>query len=320
MDIFSSSVDLVRVVFLIGAVLALIYKKKMGVTPGGIIVPGLLANVLFESFIAFLITVTNTLLCWLIYRFVISNYALSNRWTSLVTISVSVTLSLASVLLFETYHFMHQETLLLSMVVPGLITIAAKKYRLAPVLFATSLVTAGVGAIGLILYQLIPYGVLTYLSSRLAGYPPLELDYAFIALPISLLAAILIYYRFGIRGGGYLIMPFLALLAVAAPIQAAMVAAGVALSVGVVKLLQRYTLIIGLERFVLSLFCGYFTMSLADFAAIQLHLTAYNPTPLILIIAVAVLTNDLCLQSIRNTLAKGMAPSFVVSLLTRLAI
>lgn len=52
-------------------------------------------------------------------------------------------------------------------------------------------------------------------------------------------------------------MPFLAVLTVDAPFQVILIIIGIALSYFIVKLIQKYTLIIGLERFVVSLFCGY---------------------------------------------------------------
>lgn len=309
-----------RIVFLLGAVMALFYKKKMGVTPGGIIAPGILAGVLFASFAAFLITMVSTLICWLIYKFVVSNYALSNRWTALVNISISVVISLITMMLVQANQWMSQETLLLSLVVPGLITISAKKYGLGKVMFGTLSVTALACLAGLLLAQIIPYSSLTYLSVHLAQFTPLTLTYPFIVLPVSLIMAILIYYRFGIRGGGYLIAPFLAVVAMTAPWQALMLLIGVAVSYLAVRFIQSRTLIIGLERFVISLFMGYLIVTLCDFIAIHSGLEMYRPTPLVLIIAVAVLTNDLSLQKTGTTLKKGMAPSFVMSFLTRLAI
>ncbi len=320
MDIYSSSIDLMRAIFLVGAVLALLYKKRFGVTPGGIIVPGLLTGVIFQSFIAFMVMTINTLLCWLIYKYVVSNFALSNRWTALVNISISVIISLAAMAVVDTYHLLHQETLLISMVIPGLITISAKKYGIGRVLYACGIVTAAVSAVALLLANVIPYNTLSFFSTHLSMYKPLELTYPLIALPISLLAAILIYYRFGIRGGGYLISPFLAVVFITAPIQGAMVAGGIAISYLIVRIVQRFTLIIGLERFVLSLFCAYFLVSIMDLIAIKYHLASYRPTPLILIIAIAVFTNDLTLQSAPRTVQKGMVPALLTSVITRLAI
>lgn len=320
MDVFSTSVDLVRIVFLLGAVLALIYKKKIGVTPGGIIVPGILAGIMFTSFVAFMFTIASTILCWVIYKFSIAKYALSNRWTSLTCISLSVVIGLLATSILGTYKLVDQEALLLSLVTPGLITISAKKYGFKSAAFGVLFVTAVTGALGLLLAKIIPYEQLTSLSVQLGVYTPLALTHPFIVLPISLISAILVYYRFGIRGGGYLIAPFLSVILLSSPFQAILVCIGVAASYLAITLIQKHTLIIGLERFVMSLFCGYFVVTLMDLLATTVNIEGYRTSPIILIIAIAVLTNDLCLQPLAKSLKKGVMPAFIMSFLARLAV
>lgn len=320
MDIFNSSIELSRIVFLIGAVLALLYKKNIGITPGGIIVPGILASLLFTSYFAFLITLLSSVVCWIIYKLFISKFALSNRWTSLVCISLSVSIGLLVTLFSESFRFLSQEILLSSLVAPGLITIGAKKYGFDKTLLSTLIITAITSIIGLFLANIVPYQQLTSLSVQLAVYTPLTITYPFIVLPVSLIMAILTYYRFGIRSGGYLIAPFLAVVVLSSPVQAALIALGVALSYLAVKLIQKYTLIIGLERFVISLFCGYFVITILDYIAISVGIPGYRPSPIILIIAIAVLTNDLSLQPLRPSLKNGVGPSMILSLITRLAV
>jgi hypothetical protein len=105
------------------------------------------------------------------------------------------------------------------------------------------------------------------------------------------------------------------------PIQFGLIVFGIALSYLAIRTIQRYTLVIGLERFVLSLFCGYFVITIIDLIAITIGLgDGYSPAPLVLIIAVAVITNDLCLQSVEQTVKKGIVPSMITSYLTRLAV
>ena len=128
MDLFRGSIELARIVFLVGAVFALLYKKRYGTTPGGIIVPGVLAGTLFGSFEAFLLTMASSFLCWLIYKHLIAKLALSNRWTSLVCISISVAVGLILLKISDSQVVFDHEVLLTSLVTPGLITISAKKY------------------------------------------------------------------------------------------------------------------------------------------------------------------------------------------------
>lgn len=320
MEIFWTSIDLTRIVFLLGAVLALIYKKKFGVTPGGIIVPGILTGILFASFTAFLIALFSAVLCWVIYKYTFGRYALSRRWASLATLSISVVVGLITMATAQVIPVLSQELMLLSLVTPGLIAISAQKYAPVKVAIGTLTITALCYLAGWALVLTLPYDMLTYLTVQLGTYTQLSLVNPFIVIPVSLLTALLIYYKFGIRGGGILIAPFLATVAFSSPIQALLLTIGVILSYLLVKLALKYTLIIGLERFVLSLFCGYIIVTAIDLLAIHVGIPEYRPAPIVLIIAVAVLTNDLSLQLLRSSLTKGFAPSIIMSHVARLAV
>lgn len=318
MEIFWSSIDLVRMTFLIGAVLALLYKKKFGVTPGGIIVPGILTGLIFTSFPAFLVMVALSVVCWAIYKFTFARFALTKRWASLITITISVVISLVTMVLLNMAHIFDHE-LLLSLVVPGLIAISARKYGLGKVMLGTLSVTALCYLAGWMLVLSIPYDVLSYMTVRLGSYTPLSLENPYLMFAISLTTAILIYYKFGIRGGGYMVAPFIAAVTFSSPIQALLIAVGVALSYLAVRFMLRFTLVIGLERFVFSLLCGYIVITAIDLLASYVAIPGYRPAPIVLIIAVAVFTNDLSLQPLRQTLGKGFSPTLVMAHLARLA-
>lgn len=319
MEIFWSSIDLVRLTFLVGAVLALLYKKKFGVTPGGIIVPGILTGLIFTSFPAFVVMLALSVVCWAIYKYTFGSFALTRRWASLITISISVVLGLISMYALNMAHIFDQE-LLLSLVVPGLIAISARKYGLGRVMLGTLSVTAASYLAGWAMALAIPYEVLTYMTVRLGTYTPLSLESPYLVFVVSLATAILVYYKFGLRGGGYMVAPFIAAVTISSPIQALLIAVGVALSYIAVRLLLRYTLVIGLERFVFSLVCGYIVITLIDVLATMVNIPGYRPAPIVLIIAVAVFTNDLSLQALKPSLLKGFSPTILMAHLARLAV
>lgn len=315
MEFFNSSIELQRIVFLFGAVASLLYKKKVGVTPGGIIVPGILAGLLLTDFFTFLITIAITVLTLLFYRYALKRHALSNRWSSLGCISFSVIAGIIVTLLSKKYAAISQEALSISLIAPGLITISAKKYSFKSMAYATLIVTSVTVAAGILLATYVPYHELTYLNVRLGSYDFLRLRKLYIVVPVSLVASVFGYYRYGVRSGGYLIMPFLAVLAVDAPIQALLITVGIALSYFIVKLIQKHTLIIGLERFVVSLFCGYFVVTICDYIAIASGFEGYRPSSVILLTTVAVITNDLSLQPVKLVLLRGIMPAAIVSLI-----
>ncbi len=320
MDILWSSVELTRVVFIIGAILALLYKKRFGVTPGGIIVPGVLTCVLFASYIAFVMTILTAIACYFIYKLTFGKFALDRRWASLILISMSTVIGLLQMKLLEITHILSYDILLLSLVAPGLIAISARKYTMQKVIFGMMGVTSACYIIGLLLIALLPYGLVTQLSVQLAAYQQLSLSNPYIVLPVSLVISILVYYRFGIRGGGYLIAPFIAVVTFSSVIQAILLAIGIGLSYVLIRLALRFTLIIGLERFVFSLLCGYIFITLTDILAAAIEIPGYRPSSLIMIIAIAVCTNDLSLQPLKSSLKNGFLPSQVVAHLARWAV
>lgn len=320
MELFQSSMDLLRIVFLAGAVLALIYKKKMGVVPGGVVVPGTLAAVLSTSFTAFLIAIATAIVVIVIYKFTFAHYPLGKRWRAIAHMSISVVIGLALTAITTYYQVLSQEALLLTLIAPGMIANATRNYGIVKVFTGTFAVTALACLVGIVVSWIVPIESLTYMSVQLATYVPLTLVNPYITLTVSMVVAILIYWNFGIRGGGYLMAPFFAATAFSAPLQALLLAIGIALGVLAIHLIQKYTLIVGLERFVVSLFIGYFIVSALDILAITVGIENYRPAPLITIIVAAVFINDIALQGTKKTVSKGYIPSLVTSYLTRLAV
>lgn len=320
MDFVTDSIELLRITFLLGAVLALICKKKFGITPGGIIVPGLLACILLTSFYAFLFTIFTSVICWVIYKLLFSSYAVSTRWSSLIIIAMSLILGTAELALLQKMDIGNIDIQTLSIIIPGLFTISAKRYGFSPALQSTLTVTLLTYLGGAFLATILPSALTSYLGVRLGGFDVLTLPNPLISPLISVGASVLIYFWFSIRSGGYMIAPFLVALLAVSPVQFALVLTGVLLSYLTIKMIQKYTLIIGLERFVMSLFCGYFVVSMLDFVAITIGIPNYQTAPLILIIAIAVITNDLSLLPLRKYLSKGLGPALLTSYLARVVI
>lgn len=317
MDILWSSTELTRIIFVAGAILALVYKKRMGVTPGGIIVPGILAGILFASVPAFIMAIATALACYGVYKVTFGRFALDKRWTALVLITMSTVIGLVQAYVLNAYHLFGSELLLMSLVVPGLMAISMRRYGVKKVLGGTMAVTMLCYAFGWLLLWLIPYGMVTQLTVMLASYQPLVLQNSFVLLPLSLAMAIFLHYKFGIRGGGYLIAPFIAEIAFSSPVQLLLVGGGTLLCYAVVRLALKYTLIIGLERFVLGIIAATLVITAIDMLAAHWTIPGYRPSALIMIVALAICTNDLVLQPAKKTLTQGFSINLAVAMLAR---
>lgn len=230
---------------------------------------------------------------------------------------ISVCVGLVAILVSSNASLLGQESGLLSLVVPGLVAISATKYSFSKVSFGALLVTMLTYFCVIILAAIIPYGTLTWLTVGLGSYVELGITNPFIVFPISILTSIALYYKFGIRSGGYLVAPFLAAAALSSPLQGLLLAVSTLGCYYAVKLMLKHSLMIGLERFVFTLFCAYIAVSLIDLLAVAVHIPGYRPAPIILIIAIAVLCNDLTLQAAKPTLVKGIAPSSLSALIVK---
>ncbi|MCL2037796.1 poly-gamma-glutamate biosynthesis protein PgsC/CapC [Candidatus Saccharibacteria bacterium] len=320
MEVFGGSLELARAVFLLGAVLALVYKMKFGVTPGGIIVPSLMALALYSGLVPFIIMVLLSAANWGIYKLFLARFPLSHRMESLAAMSLSIMLSLIVMALFQQYIANSHEFIVMNLVTPGLFTISARKYGVTPVTFGTLVVTFTVYIIGITLAAVLPVGTLTQSAASLAHYQHLELVNPFIVLPVSLAIAGITYWQFGLRSGGYVIGPIVAAIAVSSWVQALMLVAGIIFSYFAIQIVLKYTQVIGLRRFVLSLVAGFVVVSIMDWIAARYLVPGYLVSVTASLIAVAVVTNDLTLQSPKDSIKKGVMPSMLVSYLTRLAV
>ncbi len=313
MESFVESVELVRITFLFGALCALLYKKNTGITPGGIIVPAFLAIILDTNFKLFCILLLITAACVVLYRLIFSTLALPHRWTLIINIAMSTGL------LFGLQYLMqdllpYTDVTAFGFVLPGLIASACYYQSPRLVGHATLLVTAATYSFGWLLFQLIPYALSSKLTVELASFAPIIISHPHFAIPMSLLAAGISYQFFNARSGGYLIAPVITAVITTSMLQFELFLLGVAVAYLLIKLLLQYSLLIGLERFVLILFLSAALVTAMDLFAVSTGLQEYRSSPIILIIAMAVWVNDLCLQPIRKSAGGGFSLPVAASL------
>ncbi|MFZ2513915.1 MAG: poly-gamma-glutamate biosynthesis protein PgsC/CapC [Candidatus Saccharimonadales bacterium] len=296
MDVLDYSYELMRLIFLSGAVFGLLYKKRYGVTPGGIIVPGTLAIELGSSLKAFSISILTAVICYFLHKYTFGRYALSKRQSNYIFIAYSVCINIALTLLLGKRHWISTEIGTISLISSGLIAISAHKYRLGTVLRGTLSVTALTYLVGLTLASFVPFHLLSQTTIQLGSYVRLGFLHAAIFFPLSLLASYTIYRKMNTKLFGYLLLPYIVVMLTSSLLQAALISAAIYVNYYFVKYVMERTLIIGLERFVISLFGSYFFISLLDWIAIQTKVHGYRPSPLAALVVVTVATNSLVLS------------------------
>lgn len=316
MELFSNSLELSRFVFVIGAFLALLYKRKSGITPGGIIVPAFLALILDQSFTWFITLLLTAAATQGLYRISIASIALSKHWVVFWNIAISVLLVLlVKATIFSDY--LTTELVLFGVALPGLIAANARHYGAHRVYFGTLLVTAGTVLAGMLLSKLIPFGYATELTVHLSVYKTLTIENTFPMIIATLLTGAILYKKLNVRTGGYILAPFVALLAYTSPIEFILFLLFTAIGYFLVQLVLKYSLITGLERFVLSLIISASFVTFIDILGASNIVPFYVASSMILVVAMGVYINDLCLQKPSIKMMAGLsAPVFVALFLS----
>lgn len=316
MELLGSSLEISRIVFILGAALAILFKKQVGIVPGGVVVPGLLAIELYGNWISVLAILGAAVLTFGIYELAIARFALSTRWTALTMMSLSVIIALVFYLGVVALAG-GGEPIIASpaFIVPGLIALSARKYGAMPVLAGTSLVTAAAYLTGLLFYYLVPTRTMTQLSTSLAVYPTLALTFPMVLLFVSIATAMIVYALFGVRGGGYIVAPFLVSVAFHSPIQAAMLYSAMALTYVIVRAILGFTMIVGLQRFFTALLVSTIFVTVIDMIAASVTIPGYHVSPIILAVCIAVMVNDMLLKPLKISFVRGILPSQAVAYL-----
>jgi hypothetical protein len=299
MDLFGHSLELTRLVFLTGAVLAMLYKRSSGVTPGGIIVPAFLALALDISFIWFCLLVLIGVITRLIYQRFFEVYALPRTKVVLINIAISTVLVMLSQIAMAS-RLPTLEIIEFGFVIPGLIAGNAVAYGLSRVLYGTLIVTALTYSIGYLYFVTIPFNLATKLSVQLSEFTPFTLEGKYFMLVASLALAAFVVYTTKVRVGGYLIAPVLLALMVNSFVQFATYALATFFCYLFVKAILKRSLIIGLERFLLCLLVSALAVTTIDIMTVTLSLESFQISPIVFMVAMAVIVNDLCLGNSRR--------------------
>lgn len=316
METFSGSVELIRLTFIFGALAAVLYKKLSGITPGGIIVPAFLAIILDDNLLWFVVLLLIAGLTTLIYKLFFGSVAMLHRWMVLTNISIATTLTLGTQYLLKD-SLTYSEISSFGFIVPGLIASTNQLTNPKNVAKGVLYMTALTYCFGWLLFNLLPYSLTSQLTVQLASFSPLVASLSTIAVPLSLLAAALSFWVFKARSGGYIIAPIVAAVVAGSLAQFAMFLVATLFVFFAVNQILKNSLIVGLDRFVLILFISTILVTIMDQVAVASQMSGYLASPLMLILAMTVWVNDLCLQPIKKSFDGFSVPVFASSLLIK---
>jgi Capsule biosynthesis CapC len=299
--------EIYRLALLIGAFVAVNYKDKYGVIPGGIIIPGYLI-ILFLISPLWCITTFN--LSFLVY-FIYQKYLVSTNYKRRTPMYILGALSLAlanlvGLIYIQLGWLTPSLDNLSGSLVPGIIAFTLSKQRMDKVLKGiaiSTVLTAGILAIVYLIGSEVFYLDWNTLNRLYAGSDTLDLKYSLIQFYLALAIGYGVYHFHGIRSGGYLITPITAALLLK-PISAITFLLGGFLVYWATQLLTELTLTIGLKRYVLVLYLSTIWVWGTELflAKIDATILPFSQSNLLVIIALLSTVNDAILYETKNIL------------------
>ena len=314
--------EIQRISIAIGAVVAMIWKDRRGVLPGGIIVPGFLANMLLLSAPWCLTILLVSIAIQAIYRRWLQRVDHQRRQPMYILGILSLLLSTPIAWLqIQAGLLPYSSDAISGTLLPGVIAFNLHRQGLKPVLGGALAVTA----LTALLTGLLVLGGSTLLQvdfNQLNHYylhaDNLKVRAQLLQFIVALLVGSVLYHRTGMRPGGYMVAPIAAALLLD-PLSAGMFTTG---CLGVeqgVRWLMKCSLIIGLQRYVAALLMsiGYVWGIELLFIGLDMENLPFQGNHILVIIAILSYANDAVLEGARRVLPwmAVMIGSSIISLL-----
>ncbi|MGK7873665.1 MAG: poly-gamma-glutamate biosynthesis protein PgsC/CapC [Xenococcaceae cyanobacterium] len=252
-----NTTEITRLALVIGAFVALTYRNKYGVIPGGVIVPGLIIILFLISPIWCLTILALSFLVYFIYDYFLKKADYKRRTPMYILSALSLTIVYLLAPLYIQLGWLEPYLDSLSGgLMPAIIAFTWTKQKMSKVIKGILVTTAFTAIILTIIYIIGFYFLkLDFDTIRpvYAGKEYIAFQYPLIQFYIVLAIGYLIYRHKNIRSGGYLVAPAAALLMIH-PLSAVLFIIGCFLIYYLTQLICKLSLTIGLNRYGLALF------------------------------------------------------------------
>ena len=302
-----SSPEIQRLSLVIGSLLALAWKDRQGILPGGIIVPGFLTNLLLLSPMwGFLVVGIGYLSQW-IYQHWLERLEHQRRLPMYILGALSLGISTPCAFAVIQLGLLPDSIDSISgSLLPGVIAFNLHRQGWRPVTQGMLLTTAAtlgltlaVVVLGINLFQ----ADFNFLQRYYAHSENIHIQAKAVQFLITLMLGMLLYKRTQLRPGGYVVAPMAAALLLH-PLSAMMFVVGCISVERAIQLISQKSLMIGLNRYVVSLLLstGYiWTMELL-FIQSGVQALPFQANHILVIIAILSYANDLTLHDRKRVL------------------
>jgi hypothetical protein len=295
-----STAEIQRFSLAIGSLLALIWQQRNGITPGGIIVPGMLTNLALVSpgWCSIVVAIAY-LIQWIYQRWLERLHhqrQLPMYILGALSILISTPLALAAIHLGIIASRLDGIT---GCLLPGVIAFNLHRQNwrsvskgLLIVSTGTLILTVSLVGIGSQLFQ-INFNELNQYYRHVSS---IQLHLKSVQFLVALLLGMMIYTRTQERPGGYVVAPMAAVLLLE-PLSAAMFVGGCLSVEHLVRAISARSLIVGLNRYVVSLLLSIGYVWSAEMLFIQLGIQAlpFQGNHILVVIAILSYANDVVL-------------------------
>lgn len=296
-----SSPEIQRLSLAIGSLLALAWKDRLGILPGGIIVPGFLTNLLLLSpWWGFLVLGIGYLSQW-IYQHWLERLDHQRRLPMYILGVLSLGISTPCAFAVIQLGLLPASIDSISgSLLPGVIAFNLHRQGWRPVTQGMLLTTAAtlgltlaVVVVGITLFR----ADFNFLQRYYVHSGNIHIQVKAVQFLITLILGMMIYQRTQIRPGGYVVAPMAAALLLH-PLSAVMFVIGCIGVVWMIQVISQRSLMIGLNRYVVSLLLSTSYVWTMELLLIQAGVQAlpFQANHILVIIAILSYANDLTLH------------------------
>ncbi|HEY9618845.1 MAG TPA: poly-gamma-glutamate biosynthesis protein PgsC/CapC [Crinalium sp.] len=312
-----------RLALVIGAGLSVAYQHKFGILPGGVIVPGLLVIVMFTSPIWGVTTLMLALLVYWIYQQFFAQQGFKRRTPMYIMGMISLALAnLAAFIYVEMGWLTLSLDSLSSTLLPAIIAFNFVRQSIPKVAQGLAIVTCCTTLLLVLIYLCDSQWIAdhTHPIQPLATEDVAEFKYHLVQCYIALIVGYAIYHFKQIRAGGYMIAPVVATIFLK-PIEIGIFLLGCFSIYYLTRLISRFTLVIGLRRYLLVLWIStvFIWGSELLLAKVMPDMVLFRGSYVLVIIAMTSYVNDAILYSGKKVIYY-MGLTVLISLTTLLSI
>jgi hypothetical protein len=308
------SFEILSMILFVGVVVSTLIKRKTGINPGGIITAPFLAISFYFSFIWGL----TILVCSYVLYHIYNKYfyhIYQGRKPMYITVLISMLLIYSIAWFYSYFHIIPQLDInnIYCLIVPAFIVSAIRKQGVEKTYIYTFIsltITALVSfAIYVVAARVFHYNF-SYIEQIRRTSETLTLHHWFLLSLVSMVTSFIIYHFTKIKSGGYIVIPYIALL-LFHPRNIVIFFVILFIIHLITKIVRHYTLLFGITRYVFVFCLSILVVWLTEVIGHRFDPTfsAFLGANTLPILALASITNDFSTQKARKT-----APFLLINL------